>query len=50
MPIADAWLQTLRIRQLGGKMEVNVKPLNKGEVYCCSLKSAKKLFKNTSVY
>lgn len=30
-------------------MEVHVRPLNKGEIFPCSVKSAKKLFKDTEV-
>ncbi len=31
-------------------MEVNVRPLNKGETFCCSVKKVKELFKETSVH
>jgi hypothetical protein len=30
-------------------MKIYFRPLSKGEIYCCSLKSAKDLFKNTAV-
>mgnify|MGYP003298527029 CR=1 FL=1 len=31
-------------------MEVKIRPLNKGETFCCSVKCAKSLFKNTNVF
>lgn len=30
-------------------MQVRVRPLNKGEVFCCSLSAAKKVFKDTGI-
>lgn len=31
-------------------MECHVRPLNKGEFFCCSIKKAKEIFGNTEVY
>jgi len=31
-------------------MEVKIRPLNKGETFCCSINCAKKIFKNTAVF
>ena len=31
-------------------MEVKVRPLNRGETFCCSVKTAKEMFKNTDIY
>ena len=31
-------------------MKISVRPLNKGEIFCCSMKSAKMVFKNTNVH
>ena len=31
-------------------MKIDVRPLYKGETFCCSIKSAKELFKDTPVY
>lgn len=30
-------------------MEIGVRPLNKGECYCCSIKKAKEIFKDTEI-
>jgi len=30
-------------------MNINIRPLNKGETYCCSVSIAKEIFKNTQV-
>ena len=31
-------------------MKVKVRPLNEGETFCCSLRKAKEVFRNTDVY
>lgn len=31
-------------------MKIDVRPLNKGETFCCPIKSVKEIFKNTSVH
>ena len=31
-------------------MKVKVRPLNEGETFCCSIRKAKEVFRNTDVY